>query len=542
MRRSARRQIVRARCSDAATGLPPARMNRRSGGNSLSKRSITSSSRCASASVIARLRHAAGDLVAGIGEHRADGVQVPLQRLRAGPRPLHRRSARAPGRARRSPRRPRRRHRRARRPWTRACRRRVRFRPGRRFSCRSSRVDYRKLRLRRWRVTRTSTTRSSCCPRRSAARSSPSGTSAGRSTMRWTSPPRTPPDAIARALAFWRAEVDRMFGGEPPVSEQGRAVQPLVAEFRLPRQPFDDLIDGVAMDVGAPRYATFDDLRGYCYRVASTVGLVCVAIFGGHSEQARRYAVELGLALQLTNILRDVPDGPGARPPVHPARRTAAIRVQRGRPAPGAASSNVRDLLAHQASRARESLRPRRAALPRDERRQLAAAEIMGAIYDGILDPHRAPAATTCSPRSCVCRGRDAWPSPPSPGCGCRPGSATRRPAGDDPGSTGSRRRRRRRVGACRRGAPCRRGRAGAAARGAWRPRRPGDVVHRQPDRRGVRQRPARADGLLPGDLRVPRRDGLAPSRRGVVHARASPAWTKRAASRCCGVRPGRRR
>lgn len=191
-------------------------------------------------------------------------------------------------------------------------------------------------------------------------------------------------EAVDRALAFWRAEVGRVFSGGAPESPQGRAVQPLVAQFDLPRRPFEELIDGVAMDVGAARYATFDDLRTYCYRVASTVGLICVAIFGARSPQSREYAIELGLALQLTNILRDVPvDLARGRLyiPLEDMQRFGCTEQDLAQGLVG----NVRALLAHQAARAREYYARARAALPRDERRRLAAAEIMGAIYKGIL-------------------------------------------------------------------------------------------------------------------------------------------------------------
>ena len=78
------------------------------------------------------------------------------------------------------------------------------------------------------------------------------------------------------------------------------------ATFGLPRQPFDDLIDGVAMDLARDRYETIDELLEYCRRVASAVGLICIEIFGCRDEAARDYAINLGLALQLTNIVRDV--------------------------------------------------------------------------------------------------------------------------------------------------------------------------------------------------------------------------------------------
>ena len=81
---------------------------------------------------------------------------------------------------------------------------------------------------------------------------------------------------------------------------------PFIRQFDLPRGPFSDLVDGVAMDIGHRRFKNFAELYQYCYRVASTVGIVCVQIFGCQDAQSRDYAMDLGLALQLTNILRDV--------------------------------------------------------------------------------------------------------------------------------------------------------------------------------------------------------------------------------------------
>ena len=110
------------------------------------------------------------------------------------------------------------------------------------------------------------------------------------------------------AIPFWRDELARAFDGRTPASPQGQGLQPHVAPFDLPRQAFEDVIDGVAMDLDTVRYQTFDDLFQYCRRVASAVGLICIRIFGCRSERACEYALNLGVALQLTNILRDVKD------------------------------------------------------------------------------------------------------------------------------------------------------------------------------------------------------------------------------------------
>src|SRR5436305_3879900 len=110
------------------------------------------------------------------------------------------------------------------------------------------------------------------------------------------------------AIAFWREELARAFDGRRPATPQGRGLQPFIMPFDLPRQAFDDVIDGVAMDLDTTRYETFDDLVEYCRRVASAVGLICIRIFGCRDEGACAYALNLGVALQLTNILRDVKD------------------------------------------------------------------------------------------------------------------------------------------------------------------------------------------------------------------------------------------
>lgn len=119
-------------------------------------------------------------------------------------------------------------------------------------------------------------------------------------------------DAAERARAIdalkgWRQEIAACFTpGATPATPQGRALQPYALSFQLPRRAFEDLVDGVAMDIGHRRYRTFGELYQYCYRVAATVGLICVEIFGCREAASRDYAVDLGVALQLTNILRDV--------------------------------------------------------------------------------------------------------------------------------------------------------------------------------------------------------------------------------------------
>ncbi|MCH7952986.1 MAG: phytoene/squalene synthase family protein, partial [Chloroflexi bacterium] len=115
-----------------------------------------------------------------------------------------------------------------------------------------------------------------------------------------------PRDEAERALDGARDALDRSLAGDPdgPVFEAlGRTIE----RYDVPLQHFIDLIDGVRTDLTVSRYATFTDLRAYCYRVASSVGLISIEIFGySGGQRSRQYATDLGIALQLTNILRDV--------------------------------------------------------------------------------------------------------------------------------------------------------------------------------------------------------------------------------------------
>jgi phytoene synthase len=193
------------------------------------------------------------------------------------------------------------------------------------------------------------------------------------------------PDAVAAELDRWRAEVGRVFDSGTPRTPQGAALQPVVSRFALSRAPFDDLIDGVAMDaVTRRRYGTFDDLREYCYRVASTVGLMCIEIFG--ARHARMYAVHLGIALQLTNILRDVAIDLARDRLYLPLEDLARFGCTEDDLRQGRLTGPVTALLAHQAYRARQFYEAARHERPPGAARRLVAAEIMGAIYRAILD------------------------------------------------------------------------------------------------------------------------------------------------------------
>ena len=186
------------------------------------------------------------------------------------------------------------------------------------------------------------------------------------------------------ALDRWREAVVAPCTGEPPLAP---AVRALMAKYSLSVAHFHEIIAGVEMDLRGTRYVTWEDLRVYCYRVASVVGLVSIEIFGCRDPRSREYAENLGLALQLTNILRDVrqdrdknrriylPDEDLARFGVNACDIAAHMRDER-----------VRGVMEFEASRAREFFAKAREALTPTDRRALLAAEIMAAIYGKLLD------------------------------------------------------------------------------------------------------------------------------------------------------------
>ena len=198
--------------------------------------------------------------------------------------------------------------------------------------------------------------------------------------------------AARRGIDLWRAEVARVFAGPAPETPEGRALQPFVEPCHLPRREFDALVDGVEMDATPRRYATFEELEPYCHRVASAVGLICAEIFEYREPGVRNYARDLGVALQLTNILRDVAvDYRRGRLylPIEDLARfgcsEADVRAEVERGGPGVLSPQLRAVLEHHASRARVFFSRAIRELPRQDARRFLPAEIMREIYWELL-------------------------------------------------------------------------------------------------------------------------------------------------------------
>ncbi|MBI3271327.1 MAG: presqualene diphosphate synthase HpnD [Planctomycetes bacterium] len=161
------------------------------------------------------------------------------------------------------------------------------------------------------------------------------------------------PAAKAAALADLRARLERS-GREPSTDPVLAALADARVRFHLPLAPLEDLLRGVEMDLSVRRYAGFDDLRLYCYRVASTVGLVTIEIFGYQDPAARAHAEDLGIAMQLTNILRDVREDLERDRVYLPQDELARFGVTEADLAAGRATPAFHELMAFQARRARE--------------------------------------------------------------------------------------------------------------------------------------------------------------------------------------------
>jgi phytoene synthase len=226
-------------------------------------------------------------------------------------------------------------------------------------------------------------------------------------------------------LRRWADEVQRGYAGEPQ-TELGRELAAAVFQFPIPRACFEDIVAGCRMDLTVQRYATFADLRTYCLRVASAVGLAAIEIFGYEDPATRDYAIELGLALQLTNILRDVAVDAARGRLYLPLEDLARFRVSeeillaaiggtspqgaRTLPAPGRGRPReVDELLAFQGERAREHFERARRALPEVDRRAMLSAEIMGAVYRALLDEITRRGYPLAVPVVRLSRPRKAW-------------------------------------------------------------------------------------------------------------------------------------
>lgn len=174
----------------------------------------------------------------------------------------------------------------------------------------------------------------------------------------------------------------------------GQATQPLfiglndvAATYGIPQEYFQEVLNGVESDLVKTRYADFEELRRYCYQVASAVGLICIHIFGYHGgEAARQHAVDLGLAMQITNICRDVREDWEFGRVYLPQDEMARFGVTEADIGAGVVTDGVAELLRFQIERARGLFASGRLLLPYLPRRSRACPAALGLIYGGVLN------------------------------------------------------------------------------------------------------------------------------------------------------------
>jgi 15-cis-phytoene synthase len=215
-------------------------------------------------------------------------------------------------------------------------------------------------------------------------------------------------DLARTKLAWWRKEIAGTFAGsaQHPVAQ---ALIPVVRVFNLPQRRFQDIIDGMEMDLRYNRYPDFATLQSYCYRVAGVVGLMAAEIFGYRDPATLTYAENLGTAFQLTNIIRDV--GEDARRgrvylPLdelarHGLSATDVIHLQD--------SEALQRLIAFQIGRAEEYYRLAFASLPQEDRKAQRPGLVMAAIYQKVLEEIRNGGCKVLDRRTSLTPMRKLW-------------------------------------------------------------------------------------------------------------------------------------
>lgn len=188
--------------------------------------------------------------------------------------------------------------------------------------------------------------------------------------------------AKKRRLDSWRSWLRRQSAGEPLLASE---IRQLIARYSLAPEMLEEIIDGVEMDLSLVRYATFEQLRVYCYRVASVVGLVSIEIFGYSNPACKEYAVALGLALQMTNIIRDVDKDLHAGRIYLPQEDLERFKYSENDLKERKYNDRFLQLAAFEAARAESFFVRAAALLPAEDSRSMIAAEIMASIYHALL-------------------------------------------------------------------------------------------------------------------------------------------------------------
>jgi phytoene synthase len=191
----------------------------------------------------------------------------------------------------------------------------------------------------------------------------------------------------ARRLTQWRGS---LCSAQPNEASLASEIRALISKYRLAPAMLEEIIAGVEMDLSKSQYATFEELRVYCYRVASAVGLVSIEIFGYRNSNCREYAVQLGLALQMTNILRDVSKDLESGRIYLPQEDLARFAYSTDALRDHLYDNRFLELMRFEAGRAEQFFATARGLLPNEDRPSMVAAEIMSAIYFSLLQRMKA--------------------------------------------------------------------------------------------------------------------------------------------------------
>ena len=212
----------------------------------------------------------------------------------------------------------------------------------------------------------------------------------------------------ATKLAWWRDELARVYAGNPqhPI---GQALRPATERFNLPHELLSEIIDGMEMDLTQSRYLDFTALSLYCYRVASVVGLLAAEIFGYQDRHTQKYAHDLGMAFQLTNIIRDVGEDARRGRVYLPLDEMKRFSVTVDDLFEARQTDNFRKLMEFQIERAEHYYAQALAQLPASDRKTQRPGLIMAAIYRDVLDVIKAEGCLVLKQRTSLTPLRKLW-------------------------------------------------------------------------------------------------------------------------------------
>jgi 15-cis-phytoene synthase len=216
------------------------------------------------------------------------------------------------------------------------------------------------------------------------------------------------PQVAATKLVWWRQELARLYADQPghPVTQ---ALQPTLAEFNLPQEQLLEIIDGMEMDLRQARYLDFKALSLYCYRVASVVGLLAAEIFGYQDRKTQKYAHDLGMAFQLTNIIRDVGEDARRGRIYLPIDELQRFEVTAADILSARYSDNFRRLMEFQIERAEQYYDLAMSELPVGDRKTQRPGLMMAAIYRTLLDEIKRDGCQVLTQRTSLTPLRKLW-------------------------------------------------------------------------------------------------------------------------------------